>query len=123
MSRNKPLVVVSCLTITVIGLLIQFSTYLNHDIAWVLYSTRWMMSGEIFGQDVIAANPPLIWYLSYPVVSISSVFDLRLDTAFRIVVSVTVIASALWSRAIIQKSTFNKLANTFMVSTFLRVLS
>ena len=46
------------------GLAIQSLTFLNHDVAWVLYSSRELLSGAVFGEDVVAANPPLIWWIS-----------------------------------------------------------
>lgn len=48
----------------VAGFVAQSYTYLNHDVAWVLYSSNLMLDGAKFGTDIIAANPPLIWWIS-----------------------------------------------------------
>ena len=63
-------------TCVAVGLFLQATTFLNHDIAWILYSTESLINGGVFGKDIIAANPPLIWYLSFPVVLISNLFSL-----------------------------------------------
>lgn len=69
--------------IAAIGLAAQWSTYLNHDVSWILYSTRRMLDGAVFGRDIIAVNPPLAWFLSMPAVLASKWFDWPLDAAFR----------------------------------------
>lgn len=63
--RWKSLILVSVPgLILCLGLAVQSSTFLNHDVAWVLYSSRWVFDGAVFGRDIVAANPPLIWWIS-----------------------------------------------------------
>lgn len=50
--------------IGLLGVLLQSLTYLNHDVAWVLFSAQWLIDGKQFGRDLIAPNPPLIWWIS-----------------------------------------------------------
>lgn len=38
--------------------------FINHDVGWVLYSSGRLVDGGVFGRDIIAANPPLIWWIS-----------------------------------------------------------
>lgn len=46
------------------GVVIQSQAYLNHDVAWVLLSSERLLKGGVFGRDILAANPPLIWWIS-----------------------------------------------------------
>lgn len=50
--------------VLIAGNFLQGLTYLNHDVAWVLYSSGRLLDGGVFGEDIVAANPPLIWWLS-----------------------------------------------------------
>lgn len=66
------------------GLAAQFATYLNHDVAWVLYSSKRLLGGGTFGQDIIAANPPLIWWISTIPSFLAQTFAISPVTAFRL---------------------------------------
>jgi hypothetical protein len=77
----------TALSIMTVGLTLQFRTYLNHDIAWILYSARWMMGGAVFGQDIVAVNPPLIWYLSMPILALADTTGWQPATVFRFAVA------------------------------------
>ncbi len=46
------------------GNLIQTTAFINHDVGWVLYSSGRLLDGGTFGREIIAANPPLIWWIS-----------------------------------------------------------
>lgn len=50
--------------VLIAGNFLQGLTFLNHDVAWVLYSSGRLLDGGVFGDDIVAANPPLIWWLS-----------------------------------------------------------
>ncbi len=69
----------------VTGTIIQLSVPLNHDIAWVLHSSKMMVDGAEFGKDIIEPNPPLIWYMSMPVIILADLTGLSSTTVFRIV--------------------------------------
>lgn len=66
-ARSHDLVVL-VLAAVVFGLSIwsQSTVLLNHDVGWVLYSAGVLLRGGSFGSDVLAANPPLAWYLTLP---------------------------------------------------------
>lgn len=63
-STARLFVFLPALILLVVGGLIQSQTYLNHDVAWVLDSSERLLAGGTFGQDIVAANPPLIWWIS-----------------------------------------------------------
>ncbi len=67
-----------------LGYAIQSSTYLNHDVAWVLWGARAMLHGAVFGRDIIEPNPPLIWYLSLPPVWVAETFSWPIDAVYRL---------------------------------------
>ena len=81
-----------------IGLGVQFTTYLNHDIGWILYSAKWLLHGASFGKEIIAVNPPLIWYLSAPITAIADVAGLQAATAFRLVIAAVAMIT-LWTNS------------------------
>lgn len=66
-----------------VGLLAQSETYLNHDVGWVLYSTKQMLNGAVFGKDIIEPNPPLIWWVSSIPVAISDALGTSVIGTFR----------------------------------------
>ncbi len=65
------------------GLVLQSNTYLNHDLAWILYSATDMLRGAVFGRDVIAANPPLAWYLAMPPAALAEAIGAHPSAVFR----------------------------------------
>ncbi len=67
-----------------IGILIQSTVYLNHDVGWVLRTASWMLQGKEFGRDIVDPSPPLIWYLSLPPALAASFTGLSEPTAFRL---------------------------------------
>jgi hypothetical protein len=67
--REVPPAVVWALATAVAVLLghwLQSAVHLNHDVAWIAHSTRWLLEGRRFGIDVLDPNPPLAWWLSMP---------------------------------------------------------
>lgn len=65
---------------------VQSKVYLNHDVGWVLYSSGRMLEGRVFSRDIIAANPPLIWYLNLPPAWMAKVMGIQDATVFRLYV-------------------------------------
>jgi hypothetical protein len=63
---------------------LQSRTYLNHDVAWVLWGTRAMIHGAVFGRDIIEPNPPLAWYLAWPPVLLADRFGWPIDVIYRL---------------------------------------
>lgn len=70
----------------IVGIALQWNTHLNHDIAWILYSAGKMIDGAQFGRDIIAANPPLAWYLAIPSLAAADRLALPPADAYRIFV-------------------------------------
>lgn len=117
LSTQRAIFVGACTLCVLIGSLLQFTTYLNHDIAWIITSADKMMSGATFGKDVIAANPPLVWYLSYPIVFLNDAFRIPAPTAFRLVLTITALTSAFWSWSIAKRTSFKEAANWLLLSS------
>ncbi|MCZ4351740.1 hypothetical protein O4H61_04370 [Roseovarius aestuarii] len=86
------------------GGLIQSMTYLNHDVAWVLYSTERLLDGGTFGRDIIAANPPLIWWINAPIAWLARLLGADPVNTFRAVVLVVLAASLTASDRILASS-------------------
>gem|GEM_PF-3834493 len=63
-SRVRIVVLLPALICLAFGGFIQGQIYLNHDVAWVLSSSERLLAGGTFGHDIVAANPPLIWWIS-----------------------------------------------------------
>ncbi|MBU2888815.1 hypothetical protein [Celeribacter halophilus] len=76
----------TALVVLFFGGLIQSMTYLNHDVAWVLYSAERLLDGGTFGSEIIAANPPLIWWINVPVVWLARLLETDPINSFRAVV-------------------------------------
>ena len=95
----RSIVLVLAVLLVATGLFIQYNTFLNHDVAWFLYSARDVLNGAEFGQDIVSPNPPLIWYLSMPPVILADAFGIDVDGVFRIyaaVVSLGSLSFAYW---------------------------
>ncbi|MED5262339.1 MAG: hypothetical protein VX574_08090 [Myxococcota bacterium] len=45
----------------------------NHDVAWILYVAAEMLDGSILYVDIVEENPPLVFWLSVPVVAVARV--------------------------------------------------
>ncbi len=65
------------------GLFLQSNTHLNHDLSWILYSSAQMLRGAEFGRDIIAANPPLAWFLTLPPVGLAELLSFDPVSTFR----------------------------------------
>ncbi|MCL6682877.1 hypothetical protein [Sphingomonas alba] len=91
---NWPVALLILALPTALALFIQFSTYPNHDVAWVLWGAREMMHGAVYGRDIIEPNPPLAWYLSMPTNVIASLLHVPLDVPFKVALMIGGIASA-----------------------------
>ena len=51
----------------IVSLHFRFSTYINHDVAWYLYSAGRLLDGGRMYQDMfVDVNPPLALYLTVP---------------------------------------------------------
>jgi hypothetical protein len=77
------------------ALYLQLTTYPNHDVAWVLWGTRELLSGAKWGVDIIEPNPPLAWYLSMPSTLLAVWLGVPLDWTFKIAVAVAAAVSAI----------------------------
>lgn len=95
-ARNERAAILLAAVVLVAGLVAQEFTFLNHDVAWVLYSSGLMLQGAVFGQDIIAANPPLIWWISTIPNAIATLLHLPLVETFRFFV-IAVVAACLFA--------------------------
>ena len=43
----------------------------NHDVAWILYVAAEMLEGSTLYADIVEENPPLVFWLSVPVVAVA----------------------------------------------------
>lgn len=86
---------VSIAVVFAVSAWLQFGVHLNHDVAWVLHSAGWLIEGKTFGEDIVVANPPLIWYLSVPPAFASRWLNGREVATFRVYVYL-VSALLLW---------------------------
>jgi hypothetical protein len=79
--------VAAAAAIAAFGLLLQASTHLNQDIAWIIYSAAQMLDGAVFGRDIIEPNPPLAWLLAMPAAAAWRFQDLAPDQTWRLMVA------------------------------------
>lgn len=77
------------------GVYLQSHVHINHDVAWILYSADRLLSGGRFGSDVIAANPPLAWWMTYPALVAKNALGIHPATAYRLEVFLLA-AGMLW---------------------------
>lgn len=84
-TRNRR-AVLGVLGVAAIGLILQSRTYLNHDVAYILWGARKILDGAIFGRDLIDPNPPLAWWLALPISWLSLRVPLPIDLIFRLAV-------------------------------------
>ncbi|MDF3352057.1 hypothetical protein HKX17_17480 [Sulfitobacter sp. KE34] len=84
--RARQSALLPALVALLLGGLLQEQTYLNHDVAWVLNSSERLLKGGTFGREIVAANPPLIWWLNAPVAWLARLLGTEPVTTFRAVV-------------------------------------
>jgi len=77
-------VALALLALLLAAYFLQSRTYLNHDVAWVLWGTRAMIHGAVFGRDIIEPNPPLAWYLAWLPVLLADRAGWPVDVIYRL---------------------------------------
>ena len=93
---NEYLWIVGTLVAIYCGQWLQSNVYLNHDVAWIGHSARWLLNGARFGSDVFDYNPPMVWLLSLPAAALANAAVFSEPTALRFVFwTYFLIASAL----------------------------
>ncbi len=90
--------------VAIAGLFAQSATYLNHDVAWVLYSSERLLVGGVFGKEIVAANPPLIWWISAVPTFLAKMFGLDPVTTFRLFAVAIAAASLIASERLMRRS-------------------
>lgn len=73
------LVLLSC-----IGIYLQSTVYLSHDVGWILRSASWLFDGKQLGRDIVDSSPPLIWFFSLPPAAFARFTGLSEPMAFRL---------------------------------------
>jgi len=85
------------------GLLLEFSHRIGHDVGWLLVATNRLLDGaNIYADDVIDFNPPLILYLFSPPVAASRWLGFSEIGSFRIYAALLAAASLLLSNSILK---------------------
>jgi hypothetical protein len=51
----------------------------NHDEAWIIHGSGWVLDGGEIGKDLVDMNPPLVWWLYAPLVWLARHIGLRAD--------------------------------------------
>ena len=67
------------------GNLLQSHVHLNHDVAWIAHSARWLLRGQTFGTGVLDPNPPMAWFLSMPAAGLAELGLMPEPSAVRLV--------------------------------------
>ena len=111
--NNRNLIVIILSIILLSGLFLQLTTYLTTDISWILYSTKRLIEGGVFGQDVIDCNPPLIWFLSYPVVFLSEVIGLHPASVFQVITIIITLLTLLWMASLVKRASISGMNTLF----------
>lgn len=75
------------------SLAIQYSLFLNWDVASLLYATKRLLAGGHYVSDIFTPNPPMILYLYTLPVIISQLFHLNIVLIFRIYIYLLCTAS------------------------------
>lgn len=70
--------------------LVLFPSHLNHDVAWILYSSGKMLNGAEFGKDILDITPPLIWWLNWPPALVAKTFNVAPAVSFQVYVLILI---------------------------------
>jgi hypothetical protein len=83
---TNPLVpLVLTAVIIVLGMFVQFSTAMGHDLSWLLYAAGRMVAGaDIYGLDLFEWNQPMILWALAPAVEISERHGVSIFTSARL---------------------------------------
>jgi hypothetical protein len=103
-SRTRSFTIFIPLAIGLAGLILQSQTYLNHDVAWVLYSSQWLLEGKQFGRDIIESNPPFAWWFSAIPQAVTHATGASSILTFRAFVTLMIFASLAASDVILRAS-------------------
>jgi len=60
------LVAIACCAMVGLGVWLQSRIHMNHDVAWIGHSAKWLLEGQRFGLDIVDPNPPFAWWLMLP---------------------------------------------------------
>jgi hypothetical protein len=63
---------VATLLLVFLGQLLQSGVHLNHDVAWMTHSARWLLDGRAFGTEVLDTNLPTAWLPSFPAAALAN---------------------------------------------------
>lgn len=61
---GKPQFWLALLSLAAAASAIQLARPINHDVAWILISSQWVLEGAEIGRDIIDVTPPLAWWVS-----------------------------------------------------------
>lgn len=80
--------------ISVVG---QATTELNHDVAWSLVVAELMSRGSVLYRDILEVNPPLVFWMSSVLDSISQATGIDIELLLRAVVTALISSTAWWA--------------------------
>lgn len=61
------------------------SAGINQDSAWLLVATEKWLNGAVLYRDIVEVNPPLIFFLTAPILRLEQVFGLTPTANFHLV--------------------------------------
>lgn len=100
------------------GLAVQMSTYLNHDVAYLLYTVGQLLDGATLYRDIIDVNPPLVWYQALPSVVVARALDVSEITTFRIYIIALIAISLFLSNIVLGRLLEDEPAETRHILLF-----
>lgn len=77
---------------------------LNHDVAWILTGSGWILDGASLGADIIDPNPPLPWWLAAVPLGLGRLAGVGPAPAFIAFTIIACIAGLLLMRAALARS-------------------
>lgn len=70
------------LAVALMAMIIQMNGAFNHDVAFTIVGAQRLLTGGIFGVDVVDPNPPLAWWLTMIPIAVAKAVGWQPETAF-----------------------------------------
>jgi hypothetical protein len=91
--RNRAIAVATTIAAVVLGLLMVFTRPITGDVGWFLHMAELVVNGRRLYVDVIEVNPPLIVWLSIPVILAERLSGVSQVLAFQVFVATGAVVS------------------------------
>lgn len=82
--KTNVLYVTAIIGIFMLGWIMQSRLLLNWDVSWLIHATRRLMAGGTYIKDFPDINPPMILYLTIPVILLSKFLSITTIVAMRL---------------------------------------